>query len=216
MIKKGGWSFVRRPSAFLVRPLALRPSSRVPRGTKGPARPRTKRSTKSEGQPKNEGLRTKDDCYIEVKTALDLDECEGWGSPMANESTTNDAADTLRRINDAWLNGRVADLAPLVHPDIVMVFPGFAGRMQGRDAFVAGFEDFSQNAKIHEYRPLDLQIDVAGETAIATFRYEMVYERSGIRSRSTGRDLWVFENHGQGWMPCGGRCSTWRRPSFRE
>lgn len=46
----------------------------------------------------------------------------------------------------------------------------------------------------------DHQIDVACDTAVVTFRYEMVYERSGKRYHSTGRDLWVFQNQGNAWI----------------
>ena len=107
---------------------------------------------------------------------------------------------TIRRINRVWLDGQVEDLGPLVHPEIVMVFPGFTGRMQGRHEFLAGFRDFCENAKIHEFRDHGHQSDIAGNTAVATFQYEMVYERSGERYRSTGRDLWVFQSQGDAWI----------------
>jgi ketosteroid isomerase-like protein len=109
-------------------------------------------------------------------------------------------ADTMRRINQAWLSGQVDELAPFVHPEIVMVFPGFSGRIQGKEDFLAGFHDFCQNAKVHEFHEREQQVDVAGKTAVITFQYEMVYERSGQRYRSTGRDLWVFEKQGDAWI----------------
>ncbi len=107
---------------------------------------------------------------------------------------------TIRRINRLWLNGQVEDLGPMVHPEIVMVFPGFMGRIQGRQEFLAGFRDFCENAKVHEFRDYDHQSDIAGNAAIATFQYEMIYERSGERYRATGRDLWVFQSQGDAWI----------------
>jgi Domain of unknown function (DUF4440) len=107
---------------------------------------------------------------------------------------------TIRRINRVWLDGEVENLGPMVHPEIVMVFPGFTGRMQGRDEFLAGFRDFCENAKVREFRDYGHQSDIAGNTAVATFQYEMVYERSGERYRSTGRDLWVFQSEGDTWI----------------
>jgi ketosteroid isomerase-like protein len=118
---------------------------------------------------------------------------------MADESKLESAAATMHRINQAWLDGRVEDLAPMVHPEIIMVFPGFAGRIQGQEEFLAGFRDFCSNARVHEFSEHDDQVDVAGDTAVVSFRYEMVYERSGGRYRSTGRDLWVFQQQGSGW-----------------
>ena len=79
--------------------------------------------------------------------------------------------------------------APLVHPEIVMVFPRFSERTHGREPFPAGFRDFYQNAKIHELRDCDYQADVVGDTAVVTFRYEIVYERVGEHYRATGLDL---------------------------
>jgi len=106
----------------------------------------------------------------------------------------------MRRINRAWLDGRVEDLRPMLHPEIVMVMPGFAGRGQGSEQFLAGFHDFCQNAKVHEFQEQDQQVDVAGDTAVVSFRFEMVYERAGGRYRSTGRDLWVFQGQGGEWV----------------
>ena len=119
---------------------------------------------------------------------------------MVDESKREDAATAMRQINRVWLDGQVQDLAPMVHSEIVMVFPDFAGRIQGREDFLAGFRDFIQNATIQEFREHDHQVDVAGDTAVVTFRYDMVYERSGERYRSTGRDLWVFQHQGLAWI----------------
>ncbi len=109
-------------------------------------------------------------------------------------------AAAMRRINETWRAGRVDDLATMVHPDIVMVIPGFAGRAQGRERFLAGFRDFKENAVVHEFRQHDDQVDVVGETGVVSFRYEMLYERSSERYRATGRDLWVFEKTGGAWL----------------
>lgn len=117
-----------------------------------------------------------------------------------DESKRESAAAAMRQINQAWLKGQVEDLAPLVHSEIVMVFPDFAGKVQGREDFLAGFRDFCQNAIIHEFHEHDQQVDVAGDTAVINFRYEMVYERSGERYRANGRDLWVFEQRDGAWI----------------
>jgi hypothetical protein len=117
-----------------------------------------------------------------------------------DESKQESAAAAMRQINHAWLKGRVDDLAPLVHSEIVTVFPDFAGKIQGREVFLAGFHDFCQNATIQEFQEHDQQVDVAGGTAVITFRYEMVYERSGERYRANGRDLWVFQEQEGAWI----------------
>ncbi len=72
----------------------------------------------------------------------------------------------MERINRTWLEGRPDDLLPLLHPDIVFVYPGFGGRAQGRGALVAGFVDFCGNAKVHEYSESNHQADVIGDTTV--------------------------------------------------
>lgn len=119
---------------------------------------------------------------------------------MADEASRAEVASALDRINRAWRERRLTDLVPLFHPNITMVFPGFSGRAEGRDGNLAGFEDFCTNATVHEYREAGHQIDVAGNTAVATFTYEMLYERDGKRSQVSGRDLWVFARQDGHWM----------------
>jgi hypothetical protein len=118
---------------------------------------------------------------------------------MADESRRESAAAAMRAINQAWLGGRVEDLGPLLHPDFIMAIPGLASRA-GREQFLAGFRDFCQNAKVEEFRERDHQVDVAGNIAVVAYRYEMIYARSGKRNRSTGRDMWVFEQQGGAWI----------------
>ena len=118
---------------------------------------------------------------------------------MTNDSTSTVAA-AMRAINQAWLSGRVDDLASAVHPEIVMVLPGFAGRVRGREPLLAGFRDFVQNASTEDFRELEQKIDVVGATAVVTFTYEMVYARAGERYRATGRDIWVFQRDDARWI----------------
>ena len=117
-----------------------------------------------------------------------------------DESKRESAAAAMHQINRAWLDGRVEELAPLVDSEIVTVFPDFAGKIQGRESFLAGFHDFCQNAIIQEFHEHHQQVDVAGDTAVITFRYEMVYERSGQRYHASGRDLWVFQQQDETWV----------------
>ncbi len=122
-------------------------------------------------------------------------------SPQFAASSAHRAvSESLRRINRAWLDGRPNDLVPLLHPAMAMVYPGFAGRALGRDAIIAGFADFCANARVKSYREGDVQVDVTGDTAVASNTFEMVYERAGESYLATGRDLWVFTRHEGEWV----------------
>ena len=119
---------------------------------------------------------------------------------MTYESQRAEAAATMQQINEAWRKGRPQDLSTLVHPEIIMVLPNFAGKIAGRESFLAGFEDFCRNAKLEELQEHDQQIDVVDATAVVSFRFEMTHERAGARYRSTGRDLWLFERQREKWI----------------
>jgi hypothetical protein len=119
----------------------------------------------------------------------------------AHESADSQAvAETLRRINEAWLDGRPHDLVPLIHPEITIVFPGFAGRIQGAQSFIAGFEDFCRTARVLSFQERDQRVDVVADTAVASFRFEMVYEREAASHQATGRDLWIFNRQAGSWL----------------
>jgi uncharacterized damage-inducible protein DinB len=114
------------------------------------------------------------------------------------ESNDQDAVrSVLRKINESWLQGRTEELAEYFHPHIVMVHPGFAGRVEGRDAGVQSYVDFLRSAKIHEYAESDHQVDIRGDTAVASYRFLMAWEMVGKHYREGGHDLFVF-NRDQG------------------
>ena len=118
---------------------------------------------------------------------------------MTNQAVS-DVVESMNRINQAWLAGRIDDMAPMIHPDVIMVVPGFAGRAQGRDPFLKGFREFYQSATIQEFRETERAVDVVGDTAVVSFLFAMVYERNGGHYRATGRDFWVFHREAAEWV----------------
>jgi ketosteroid isomerase-like protein len=121
---------------------------------------------------------------------------------MPDEQTTADTteiAETLRRIDDAWLARTPRALVEFFDENIVMALPGFSGRVEGRDAIIAGFVDFCDNARVLRYERSEPQLDTVDDTCIATYTFEMEYEREGSRYLSSGRDLWVLRREKDGW-----------------
>jgi ketosteroid isomerase-like protein len=108
--------------------------------------------------------------------------------------------DSLRRINEAWFSGQPEKMKPLLDEKIVMTFPGFVGRSEGQEAFIAGYTDFCGQALMISFQESDLQVDVSGATAVASYAFEMTYERNGDKYLSKGRDLWVFTQRQDEWV----------------
>ena len=107
---------------------------------------------------------------------------------------------TLSAINNAWRNCRTEEMKSYLHPNIVMKLPGFSQDIKGRKALIDGFNEFCTNAQVLEYSESDEQINVIGNCAVVSFKFEMIYEREKYRDKSTGRDLWIFETQGKNWV----------------
>jgi hypothetical protein len=109
-------------------------------------------------------------------------------------------AAVLNQINTAWLGGTPDAIGDHVADKVVMVFPAFKGSVSGREAFVEGFRSFCTNARILSHAETEFHIDVIENTAVASFGFEMTYERGGSKYRSAGRDFWVLEDQSGRWV----------------
>jgi hypothetical protein len=114
-------------------------------------------------------------------------------------SDHDDVLAVLDAIDRAWLEGRPRQIEEHLDPDVVMVLPGFSGRVRGTDAFTAGFVEFCDSAHIVDYERGHTDVDLTASTATVSFLFSMIYERGGARWRSTGRDIWVFAKTSEGW-----------------
>jgi len=108
--------------------------------------------------------------------------------------------DVLAAINKAWQNGQPMEMYEYLHPDITMALPGFKEKVVGRHTFLASFVEFCANAQVVKFTELEENITVIDKVAIASFKFEMVYDRAAYRAKSVGRDVWVFEEVGDNWV----------------
>jgi ketosteroid isomerase-like protein len=107
--------------------------------------------------------------------------------------------EAVRQINALWLAGRVARLADHVIENVVIVAPDFDARVQGARALVDSFQTFVRNAKVHSFRESELTVDVFGESAMATYRFDMSYDFGGVTYDETGREFWMFVRVDKRW-----------------
>ncbi len=123
---------------------------------------------------------------------------------MTSSDGTHDTEEIwqlVQRMNDAWAKpGGPEDLASFFREDIVMAHPDFTQRTEGRDACVASYEDFCKQAAIRDFKITNPGIDVFGDTAIATYSYEITYEMGGELFNDTGRDVFVFVRENDRWQ----------------
>jgi hypothetical protein len=112
----------------------------------------------------------------------------------------DDVVDTLRRINDAWLQRKVDEMASALDDRVVFVQPEFGGRVEGRERAIQSYREFLASATILEFSESELSADVWGDSAVATYRYALDWEADGDRHHDEGHDLFVFRRSRDMWL----------------
>lgn len=106
----------------------------------------------------------------------------------------------VRAANEAWTQGRPAEVASLFHPEVVMA--GADGRVlaEGREALVATFEEFAAGARTLHFEESAHRVKVFGDTAVVSYEFDVAYELLEDPElepqRERGRELLVFAHDG--------------------
>jgi uncharacterized protein (TIGR02246 family) len=102
-------------------------------------------------------------------------------------------------ISTAWRGKRISELHDLFADDVVLIAPGARARLQGRAAVVETYREFAESTATHDYTESDLVVDVFGDTAVATYRFEIAWTRDNARYRETGSDVLVLARRDDTW-----------------
>ena len=108
--------------------------------------------------------------------------------------------ETVCAMNDAWTKGNADDLIKYFHPDMLAITPNSRTRVEGREACIAGWKSFAENAKIYSWKEIDPLIQIYGDSAIVSYYYEIVFELSGQMTKSEGRDMFVLIKENNRWQ----------------
>jgi len=117
----------------------------------------------------------------------------------------------LRKLSAAWQTRRFDELAALFDENIVMVLPAFSGRIEGREAVVDSYREFMESAAVSDYEEDLPTIDVWGDTAIASYHWEMTWIGRGKAETAAGYDAFAFlrnDDDGGSWR------AVWRTMSL--
>lgn len=110
----------------------------------------------------------------------------------------------LSRINDAWLNQRGQAMTTTLNDcfaeDVVLRGSGFAFLGKGRDLAVQSYHDFVTQAEVKSCSLDEPEIDVAGDTATAHYKWTMTYVLNGQEYNEHGRDVFVFTRRNKKWL----------------
>ena len=106
----------------------------------------------------------------------------------------------LRNINDAWIKGDPNDIANYLHEEMVITGPDFIKLGKGKDECVDSYKKFKGMATILDVKETELMVDVFGDTAVATYSFEITHEIDEKTSTHRGRDMFTFTRIENKWL----------------
>ncbi|MFA5252863.1 MAG: hypothetical protein WC454_09815, partial [Phycisphaerae bacterium] len=101
-----------------------------------------------------------------------------------NDTSTKQTRDKIwqivKTVNQTCMEGKGFEkLKPYFHNDVVIISPGMATRAEGRDICLKSYEDACSQMTFRKLDASDEHIDVYGQTAVACYKYECIWEFQG-------------------------------------
>lgn len=115
----------------------------------------------------------------------------------------------VRAINAAWLRGTPGELGELFDEAAVIEDAEGKRLVEGRDACVASYRAFADEARVRRFVEAEPRVVLAGVTAIVGYRYEIEYELAGRDHREIGREVVVLARSSGRWR------ALWRQAGSR-
>jgi hypothetical protein len=106
----------------------------------------------------------------------------------------------VKACNRAWLRGEPRAAAEIFHAHVVGIAPGFAGRIEGRDAMVQSLVDYCAQVKTHLFQEGEPAIDRIADTAVVAYPFVVQYELAGRVFDERGREILVLVRDAGRWQ----------------
>lgn len=122
---------------------------------------------------------------------------------MDTTSLSNTLIETIKAMNRCWTQGwHEEEFRQYIHPDAVAIVPTTPGRLEGLDAYVAGWRGFCEAAVIHEWRETDHKVQVysGGKSAVVTYFFTITFAAGKEKVTMQGRDMFFLVKEGRRWL----------------
>ena len=121
----------------------------------------------------------------------------------------------LKHINDLWLSGRPAalpaGLESVLHPKAVFRGAGGEELCRGSAACIVSYQEMSASIQVSQvlgWHFTGLHVDVAGDTAVASYGWRLAYRHGKRTYHQAGRDIFGFTRYDRRWLVCWRTTST--------
>jgi ketosteroid isomerase-like protein len=110
----------------------------------------------------------------------------------------------IRTINDSWLTKKPDEISKILadcfHEDMMIKGCNLETLASGWEACVRSYVDFVKQAKISAFSQDEPDIQVVGDTAIATYGWNITYTLEGKEYTEPGHDVFVFTRTNGKWL----------------
>jgi ketosteroid isomerase-like protein len=109
----------------------------------------------------------------------------------------------LRAMNRCWTETwDESGFRQYIHNDAVAIAPTTPGRLEGQDAYVAGWRGFAESAAIHSWneKAHKIQLYAGGQCAVATYLFTITFSMGGMTQTMNGRDMFFLVREGGRWL----------------
>lgn len=124
---------------------------------------------------------------------------------ISNGKFVEELVHIIKQISLSWREGHSERLKEYFHERIKIVSSDLKILGEGREACIKSYSDFTAQAKLQKYNESKPDIFVWGNTAVASYRYDVAWEMNGKFYDETGKDLFVFTYENGKWL------AVWRQ-----
>ena len=115
------------------------------------------------------------------------------------EKHKNEVEQLVRKLQNTWLENRVADLTPFFDENVVFCSPGRTERIVGKEAMIESYKQFLSASTVHNFQITNLDIDIFHATAIAVLTFNVSYELKDKIYDEKGTDIMVLRKSKSNW-----------------
>ena len=119
-------------------------------------------------------------------------------------SAETEIRELIHKINDVWTTKRPeeipAAIAGCFDESVSFHGPGFVEVGRGPDVCVNSYAEFVRQTTLHECKLSEPAVDVHGDTAVATYSWEVAYALDGKDYRDKGHDVLVLARSAGKWQ----------------
>ena len=122
---------------------------------------------------------------------------------MKDTARIHEIETMIRDMNLCWTAGwHEEQFRYYIHPDAVAIVPTTPGRLEGQDAYVAGWREFTEAAVIHEWKETDLKVQLyaGGKCAVVTYFFLITFAMGTQTQTMKGRDMFFLVKEGKKWL----------------